>query len=193
MFVVLDGIDGCGKSTVTRGVVARLQAQKYPVVSTAEPYQTTVRTRIADGVDPAVALSLFLVDRDRHVTEIIQPNQDRIVVSDRYALSTAAYQGYLLRYYLDHAVMAIHQLNQSLFPTPDRTYLIDVPVDVALARVRRRHTTDPYERRDLLTQVRTNFLDLAATDPSIRVLDGTRPPADLIDQIVIEIVDAWNG
>ena len=183
MFVSIDGIDGCGKSTLVTNVITMLRDRGFSVVHTREPYCQDARDRIARGVDPFVALSLFLMDRAYHVADVIVPNRQAIVVTDRYGLSTAAYQGYLLRDRLPDAVTAIWQMNNALFPHPDRSYIVDVPVDVALARIHRRPGTDVYEHREILTQVRDNFLVLADRDPSARVIDGTQPP-DVICRIV---------
>jgi len=181
MFIAIDGIDGCGKSTLVTNVITMLRDRGFSVVHTREPYCQEVRDRIARGVDPFVALSLFLMDRAYHVADVI-------VVTDRYGLSTAAYQGYLLRDRLPDAVAEIRRLNNALFPTPDRSYIVDVPIDVALARIRRRPGTDVYEHREILTQVRDNFLDLARHDPTVRVLDGTQPPAALSRIVCADIL-----
>ena len=188
MFVSIDGIDGCGKSTLVTNVITMLRDRGFSVVHTREPYCQEVRDRIARGVDPFVALSLFLMDRAYHVADVIVPNRQAIVVTDRYGLSTAAYQGYLLRDRLPDAVTAIWKMNDTLFLRPDRTYLVDVPIDVALARIRRRPGTDVYEHREILTQVRDNFLDLARHDPTVRVLDGTQPPAALSRIVCADIL-----
>jgi dTMP kinase len=183
MFITIDGIDGCGKSTLTTNVVATLRARGQNVVHTREPYIAETRNRIARGVDPFVALSLFLIDRAHHVADVIAPNQENMVITDRYGMSTAAYQGYLLQDRLPDAVNSIWQMNNTLFPRPDRAYLVDVPIDVALARIRRRPKTDVYEHREMLTRVRDNFLTVASCDPTIQVIDGTQPP-DVLCQFV---------
>lgn len=188
MFIAIDGIDGCGKSTLTTNVVTMLRAREQKVIQTREPYRQETRDRIARGVDPFVALSLFLMDRAQHVADVIVPNRQTIVVTDRYGLSTAAYQGYLLRDRLPDAVTAIWKMNDTLFLRPDRTYLVDVPIDVALARIRRRPGTDVYEHREILTQVRDNFLDLARHDPTVRVLDGTQSPTTLCRIVCADIL-----
>ena len=188
MFVSIDGIDGCGKSTLVTNVITMLRDRGFSVVHTREPYCQDVRDRIARGVDPFVALSLFLMDRAYHVADVIVPNRQAIVVTDRYGLSTAAYQGYLLRDRLPDAVAEIRRLNNALFPTPDRSYIVDVPVDVALARIHRRPGTDVYEHREILMHVRDNFLDLARHDPTVRVLDGTQPPAALSRIVCADIL-----
>lgn len=188
MFIAIDGIDGCGKSTLTTNVVTMLRAREQKVLQTREPYRQETRDRIARGVDPFVALSLFLMDRAQHVADVIVPNRQTIVVTDRYGLSTAAYQGYLLRDRLPDAVAEIRRLNNALFPTPDRSYIVDVPVDVALARIRRRPGTDVYEHREILMHVRDNFLDLARRDPTVRVLDGTQSPTTLCRIVCADIL-----
>lgn len=188
MFVSIDGIDGCGKSTLVTNVITMLRDRGFSVVHTREPYCQETRDRIARGVDPFVALSLFLMDRAYHVADVIVPNRQAIVVTDRYGLSTAAYQGYLLRDRLPDAVAEIRRLNNALFPTPDRSYIVDVPVDVALARIHRRPGTDVYEHREILMHVRDNFLDLARHDPTVRVLDGTQPPAALSRIVCADIL-----
>ena len=187
MFVTLEGIEGCGKSTQARLLAESLRSSDgRDVVLTREPGGTEVTQRIralladpTSHLDPRCELLLFLADRAQHVATVIRPALDRgaVVVSDRYADSTLAYQGYAR----GHSLELLRDLNAwaSYELKPDLTFWIDCPVETGLMRANKRSggPGDRFEKEPLAfhERVRAGFAELAAADAQRFVrIDGTR-------------------
>lgn len=188
LFVTLEGIEGCGKSTQARMLADALgDGGRREVVLTREPGGTEVTQRIralladpASHLDARCELLLFLADRAHHVATVIRPALERgaVVVSDRYSDSTLAYQGYARGHPLD----LLRDLNDwaSYGLRPDLTFWIDCPVETGLARANKRSggPGDRFEKEPLAfhERVREGFAEMAAADPQRFVrIDGTRP------------------
>src|SRR3954468_613106 len=101
-FITFEGIDGCGKSTQLRLLASDLRARRLDVVATREPGGTTLGQRlraalldVQEQVDPLAELLVFAADRAQHVRSLLRPGltANKIVLSDRYADATVAYQG----------------------------------------------------------------------------------------------------
>lgn len=190
MFITVEGIEGCGKSTLIAGLSDRLRAPGKEIIVTREPGGTATgdavrRIFLEPGLAIAPLAEAMLINaaRAQHVTELIEPALRRgaTLLCDRFTDSTLAYQGYgrgidlaFLRRLCDAATGGL---------VPDLVILLDCPVDVSRERVANR--PGGKDRMDLQddafhTRVRDGFLDLARQAPQYRVLDGTRPPEDLI-------------
>src|SRR5947207_212408 len=100
-FITFEGIDGCGKSTQLRLLASALRLEGLEVVTTREPGGTTLGQRLRaalldvdEQVDPLAELLVFAADRAQHVRTVLRPAlaQNMIVMSDRYADATVAYQ-----------------------------------------------------------------------------------------------------
>jgi dTMP kinase len=176
--VVLEGIDGCGKSTQVRRLADRLDA-----VRTFEPGATplgaSLRSLLLDPSGDPVAeraeALLMAADRAQHVAQVVAPAlaAGRWVVSDRYAASTLAYQGYGRGLDLGDLRALVGWATGGL--RPDLTILLDLPVEVAAAR-RRGETSDRMEAEGLAFQQRVadGYLALAAErDEPWLVVDAT--------------------
>lgn len=196
LFVTLEGIEGCGKSTQARLLAESLRERDgRDVVLTREPGGTEVTQRIralladpSSHLDPRCELLLFLADRAQHVATVIRPALDRgaIVVCDRYSDSTLAYQGYAR----GHSLELLRDLNEwaSYGLRPDLTFWIDCDVAVGLARANKRSggPGDRFEKEPLLfhERVRAGFAALAAAEPERFVhVDGTRPKEIVASEI----------
>jgi len=139
--VAFEGLDGCGKTTQLRALVRDLRAAGHEVAATREPTDGPSGRRIreiARSGEPVSAqeeLRLFFEDRRSHVREVIAPAlaAGRVVVTDRYFLSTVAYQG---ARGLDWE--EILRRSEAEFPVPDLVLLLDVTPRTGLARVRAR-------------------------------------------------------
>ena len=208
LFITLEGIEGSGKTSHAAALADRLRAGGRGVLLTHEPGGTRAGEAIrAIFLDPAVSLQvsaellLVLADRAQHVTEMLQPALARgdIVISDRYADSTTAYQGYGRRFDLK----LIADLNRlaSSGVGPDLTILLDCPVETGLARTRLRTNTgqrgpDRFEGADLdfHRRVREGFLTLAKSEPRrVHLVNSERPQADVIadiDRLVDDCIGA---
>ncbi len=177
--ITFEGIEGAGKTTLSRWLADWLHQHAIPALLTCEPGGSELGVAIRQWllqhpIDPITELLLFLANRSHHVRTVIGPalQAGRWVISDRYADSTLAYQGYGRG--LD--IEWLHQLNR--FATdglqPNLTFLIDLPVEQALKRVR---TPNRFEREQIEfhRRVREGYLRLAEREPMrFRVLDGTQ-------------------
>jgi dTMP kinase len=184
MLITFEGIDGSGKSTQARRLVAHLQdAGRDPVfvrdpggVPLAEAVRTLVLDAEAD-VAPFAELMLFAAARAQLVAERIRPALDagRVVVADRFYDSTTAYQGAGRGLAETDWLRDLHRRVTGGL-VPHRTYLVEVPVAEAL---RRRHgPPDRMEAADaaFFARVADGYAALAARAPRrFRRLDGTRP------------------
>jgi dTMP kinase len=194
---VLEGIDGCGKSTQ-----ANLLARSLGALLTAEPGATSLgaelRSLLLDRKKDSVSLRaealLMAADRAEHVAEIIEPAlaDRRWVVSDRFTASTLAYQGYGrgidLPELIPVAVFAARGV------TPDLQILLDLPVEVARRRTKRAND-DRLEHlgEDFQARVREGYLSLASSDPERWVvIDGSRA-VRVVQTEVIEAVTSRFG
>ncbi|MEN6521943.1 MAG: dTMP kinase [Armatimonadota bacterium] len=195
-FISLEGPEGSGKSTQIRLLAAALEDQGYNVVVTAEPGGDPVAQEIRSivlhsksDIAPEAELLLYLAARAQHVRHIILPALQRgeIVVSDRYADSSFAYQGYARG--LDLATL--RELND--FATgglvPDLTLLLDVPVEFGLERQQDKNRFEA-ESVAFHEKVRAGFLDLAKAEPKRwAVIDATGS----IEEVRERVIDAvWS-
>jgi dTMP kinase len=187
-FITFEGIEGAGKTTLSRWLADWLSAQNIPTRLTCEPGGSELGNALRqlllhNPTDPLTELFLFLADRSHHVRTVILPalTQGIWVISDRYTDSTLAYQGYgrgLDIETLRHLnALATDHLN------PDLTFLIDMPVEQALAR-----TTQPnrFEQEALAfhQRVRDGYLQLAESEPHrFVILNGNQPLESLQQQI----------
>ena len=175
LLVALEGLDGSGKTSQLPELVAALAAAGHDVVATREPsegpYGRRIRAMARSGelVPPEEELRWFFEDRREHVAEQVAPALEagRCVVTDRYYLSTVAYQG---ARGLDWR--AILRDSEAEFPHPDLALIFEVPPEVGLARVRARGgTAEPaFERADYLTRVAAIFA--AIERPYVQRVDG---------------------
>ena len=172
-FIVFEGIDGSGKSTQAKLLAARLADSAIPVLLTAEPSDGPVGLIIRSLTtrpSPEEEARLFTEDRRDHVERVILPAlaEGRTVICDRYVHSSVAYQG---ARGVDQA--AILSAQRHFAPEPDAIFLMEVPVDTALARIGsdRCGRFSTFEVREDLEAVAAVYRNL--TDPLIRRIDGT--------------------
>ena len=161
LLIAFEGIDGTGKSTQLPLLADWLRGQGCAVVETREPtdgpYGREIRALYRDRsrVSRERELELFVLDRRQHVTECILPalEQGRIVLTDRYYFSTAAYQG---AGGSDPA--AIFAAN-AFAPEPDLVLLLTLPVGEGVARIRdlRGETLNDFEQQEQLEKVAARF------------------------------------
>lgn len=173
-FIVLDGIDGTGKSTQARRLGDWFVSQGREVVLSWEPtngpWGTKLRASASTGrLSPEDELEYFLNDRRQHVEELIVPSlaAGKVVILDRYYFSTMAYQG---ARGMDPA--KIRFLNEQFAPVPDLLLILDLDVDVALARIGARgDIANEFEKRENLERCREIFLSLK-DEPFTRIIDS---------------------
>jgi len=191
-FVTLEGPDGSGKSAQSERLRAAAASTGQDVVLVREPGGTAggerIRAILNDAGPVGVRLArrtdalLFNAARAQLLDEVIRPALRRgaLLISDRYADSTLAYQGCGSELPLDELRPVVDFATGGLLP--DRTILIDVPVEVGLARKSAAETTrwEAHFDRSFHERVRAGYLSLAAADPARWVVvDGTAPADDV--------------
>jgi dTMP kinase len=177
MFIVIEGIDGTGKSTQARLLGEWFRNAGREVVLSREPtdgpWGRKLRESAATGrLSPADELDYFLNDRRQHVDELIRPSlaAGKVVILDRYYFSTMAYQG---ARGFDPA--DIRRRNEAFAPVPDHLFILDLGVDAALARIGSRgDTANEFEQRESLEACRRVFLSLAG-EPFVHVIPSDGP------------------
>ena len=192
LLITFEGGDGAGKSTQARRLRNRLARAGYPVRLVAEPGGTALGQRLRrllkfsrQEITPQAELLLFLASRAQLTQEIILPAlaQGAIVICDRYADSTAAYQGYGRG--LD--VERIHRLNAEATQglRPRLTVLLDAPPEEALQR-RAPEARDRMERdaETFHERVREGYRELARNEPDRwLVVDAALPRAEVARRV----------
>ena len=205
LFLSFEGGEGSGKSLQARGLAQTLLERGRDVVLTREPGGTAAGERIRDillhareiPLSPEAQLLLFSSARAQLVREVIRPALDagKIVIADRFFDSSVVYQGHGQGVPLE----AIREVTRLAVGTlvPDRTFLLDVPVDIGLARSgwRAEAKWDRFEAdaTDLHERVRDAYLRLAAAEPRrFAVIRADRDEAEVAADIRRE-VDALLG
>ncbi len=184
LFVTIEGVEGCGKSTQIRRLRDCLASQGHQVIATREPGGTTtgeaVRRILLDPANTALCsmaeLLLYEAARAQLVEECIRPAlaDGKIVLCDRFADSTTAYQGAGRDLPLD-MVQELHRI-ATAGVWPDLTIVLDLPPSDGLARTARRKR-DRMEAEPLAfhEKVRAGFLRLAELEPDrVKVVDAAR-------------------
>ncbi len=157
-FVVLEGIDGSGKTSVGKYIEREFDGVHITVEPTDSDVGKLVKRSVHEDSSPYYDLFLFLADRVEH-TEGIKDTIERgyTVICDRYWGSTAAYQAASQEIELDYLI----DIQQRFILRPDVTLLFEVDVDTALKRISGRERKSKYENNDYLKRVRDNYLELA--------------------------------
>jgi len=187
MFITLEGPDGSGKSSQIEPLAEYIRQRGHRVVTTREPGGTEISAQIRDvlmnlhnkAMNPRTETLLFCAARAQHVEEFIRPHlmQGEIVLCDRFAESTLAYQGYghgndlqLLRQILDFTTGGLR---------PDLILLLDIDAETGLKR--RLAGGGEWNRLDdyalaLHQRVRQGYLEMAQNDPDRWVIIDACPP-----------------
>ena len=190
-FIVFEGGDGSGKSTQAQSLYLRLRRRAIKVLRTHEPGGTPLGQALrrllksGDAMTPISELMLFEAARAQLVQQVIRPflDQGGVVIADRFTSSTMAYQGYGRG--LDRGL--IEQLDREATGglEPDLTVLLDLPVEVALAR-KGGGPGDNFDDAplDFHRRIHRGYSALAASDSEgWLVVDGQRPPEEISRQI----------
>lgn len=198
-FITLEGGEGAGKSTQIDRLAAALRERGCDVVETREPGGSPgaecIRTLLVSG-DPGSwdgtteALLHFAARRD-HLVRTIWPALDagRWVLSDRFADSTMAYQGY--GHGVDRATIAMLYAAAVGTFKPDLTIMLDIPVEDGLARAGARgNGEDRYERMDVSfhERLRQGFLEIARAEPDRCSVVDASGPVDAVAAMVLRLV-----
>lgn len=195
-FIVFEGGNGVGKSTLLNSLANILRNNGANVVTTHEPGATKVGAKIRSlvkestdiRIDPMTELFLFSADRAQHISEVIKPSleQGSYVLCDRFFYSTLAFQGYGRG--LD--IELIYKLSETAIQgvKPDLVILVDLHIKEARTRqkLRRDAQNDRFEAEDDKFQntIRDAFLAVANNSKQEWViLDGSKSPKELIAEV----------
>jgi len=191
LFITFEGGEGCGKSVQARALYDRLSQSAIPAVLTHEPGGTPLSRKLrrllkeADNISisPLAELLLFNAARTQLIDEVIRPQlgKGKVVICDRYADSTTAYQSYG-RGLDSETVAAINDIATGGLK-PDLTILLDISAEEGLARKQRR---DRFEQEDITfhQRVREGYLKLAASEPGRWLVIDAKQGKEKIAEII---------
>ena len=191
-FVTFEGIDGSGKSTISKLVYEELKKKKYEVILTYEPTDSwigkQVQKCIETGADPYITALTFTADRFEHGKQIQKwLDEKKIVICDRYAESTYAYQGAQLQDLIENPIKWLKELALNRIPIPDRTYIFVIEPKKSIERIQDRDNLIPFEKTSFLEKVHNNYLKLAKGEQFLKV-DATKPIEELVDICIKDIL-----
>lgn len=207
MFITLEGPDGSGKTSQVQPLAEYLRGKGYTVFTTREPGGTTIGDQVREilmsmkntGMNPRTETLLFCSARAQLVDEVIRPHLEKgdIVLCDRYADSTLAYQGYghgndldLLRKVLNFATGGL---------VPDLTVLMDIDSEIGLGR--RKSGGGEWNRLDayqleLHQRVRAGYLEMAKAEPQRWVIVDASPAPGVVQsalrQVILERIQSFQ-
>ena len=205
-FITFEGIDGSGKSTQLRMLAGKLCARGINVVTTREPGGTPLGRRLREAfleteetVAPMAELLAFAADRAQHVEFLIKPSlaEGRVVISDRYADATFAYQG-AGRGFSEESVNQVIELATGGLK-PDLTLFFDISVEEAIRRMVERDPAHAKRNRmdeetaEFYTRVRASYLGISKREPErFRVIEASGSIEEIYS-MVVEIVSRQLG
>jgi dTMP kinase len=190
LFIVVEGIDGAGKSTLVTQLVSHLQSQHYDARSTKEPGNSwlgkCVRQILLERPHPLCNKAeylLFAADRAQHMEEVVIPalQQNAIIISDRGADSSLVYQGYAGHLNIE-LIDTINRwaMNNRL---PDLTFYVHIDIDTALERLKQRNALTHFEKETSFIQSTIEgFNRLYHNRQDVVTIDGRQTIEDIIQQ-----------
>ncbi len=194
MFITVEGTEGAGKSTNMAWIRQRLEQAGKQVVQTREPGGTEIGEAIRelllghrhDGMADDTELLLMFAARAEHLAKVIRPALERgdWVLCDRFTDATYAYQGGARGIPMQRIARLEQWVQGEL--RPDLTFILDVPVELGMQRVRERGQSDRFEKQalDFFERVRKAYLERAHAHPErYHVIDASRPLEQVRDDI----------
>lgn len=200
MFITVEGVEGCGKTTILKMVYETLVNENYDILLTREPggvkISEQIRRIILDkenkSLDDRSEALLFAASRRQLLVEKIWPalKEGKIVLCDRYVDSSLAYQGGGKKLGIDEV------LSINLFATentlPDLTVLFDIDPELGLKRIAQNSNREvnrlDLQELDFYNRVRNTFLELAKRYPERYVIVDASLPMDEVYKKVLEVV-----
>lgn len=206
-FITFEGIDGSGKSTQLKMLEAVLRQKGVDLVITREPGGTALGRALREAfletteqVAPMAELLSFAADRAQHVEFLIKPAiaSGRVVISDRYADATFAYQGAGRGFPEDKIQQVIDLATGGL--KPDLTLFFDIDVSEAISRMAARDESHAKRNRmddetaEFYTRVRNSYLGIAEREPKrFRVVDASGSIEDIHEKVVSIVGNVLAG
>lgn len=197
ILIALEGIDGCGKTTLAHALYDYFKKQ-VPTLLTKEPGGSQlgkqIRTILQEKSVPVSAIAeylLFAADRAQHMIEVIEPALEKktLIISDRMADSSLAYQGYGRG--LD--LMMIHSINQWAMKgiSPHLIFYVRIDAQTAFERIRARNealTAFEQEKIDFFERVINGFETIFSKRQNVIILDGKQSPQVLAQQTIDKLI-----
>ena len=198
VFIVIDGIDGSGKSEIVKMLHNYLfsKSKNYRILITREPtngkYGKQIRRMLRNEKDPESSsrklVNLFIKDRAEHLKNTIEPflkaskrHELNIVLCDRYYYSTIAFQGAQ-----GLNIKGMIQKNKQ-FRKPDISFILDVEPSVALERIEYRQK-EKFEQLEFMKRIRRNFLKMPKlVNDNIKIIDASKPLKRVFESIKKEL------
>lgn len=183
-FVTFEGIDGSGKSTVSKLVYAKMKKEKYDTILTFEPTNSWIGKMVQKCIetksDPFITAYTFIADRFEHCKQIQKwLDLGKIVLCDRYVESTYAYQASQMHDSIDNPIKWLKELSKDRFIVPDRTFLFVIDPKKSLARIQDRENLIPFEKIDFLENVHKNYLEVSKGS-RFKKIDASKKINDLV-------------
>ncbi len=206
-FITFEGPEGAGKSTQITLLTTHLSQLGYTVHTTREPGGTSIGNQIRqvlhdidnDEMDAVAEILLYSASRAQLVAEVIKPclAQGTMVLCDRYADSTFAYQGYGRG--LDMTMLRAITAFATRSLVPDLTIYLDLPVEAGIRRKKAANRAGEGELNrmdqqtmDFYRRVRAGYLEMAAQSPERwLIIDAQRPVNDIHREICLKLAD-WG-
>ncbi len=197
IFIVLDGLDGSGKSEMVKLLHDYLlESGKYDVLMTREPtdgrYGKEIRNILANESDPDIngkrMLELFIKDREDHLKNTIIPFLNKtsdkdanVVICDRYYYSTAAFQA---TQGLD--IKMLIEINKE-FLRPEIAFILDIKPKIALERINERKK-EKFEKLEFMNRLREKFLEMPKLlNDNIKIIDASKSAEEVFEDIKKEV------
>ncbi|MBI5299427.1 MAG: dTMP kinase [Deltaproteobacteria bacterium] len=200
IFITFEGIEGCGKSTQIKLLENYLKSKGVPTLFTREPGGTAIGEKIRQvllnkdfkEMHPITELLLYASARSQHVHQVILPalKGGKIVLCDRYADATKAYQGDARG--IDKTLLKnIHKIATDNLQST-LTFLLDCPVEIGLGRAQDRNRFEE-EKVSFHKKVRKGYLEIAKAEPKrIKIIDATQT-RDTVHQEIANYVEKYIG
>jgi len=196
MLITFEGIDGSGKSTQAKRLYEHLKSLGYKVSLYRDPGSTELAEKIRElilgfEIDPTTELLLFECARSSLMWEKILPDlrDGKVVIVDRFIDSTMAYQGYGREINLGTVNILNHIAIRGR--KPDITFLLNVPLEMALERIKGKRTR--FEDKDYLRRVRDAYILIAHEQKDrIVMLDGTRSEEEVFIDVLKVLKDRFG-
>ncbi len=199
LLVSLEGIDGSGKSLLAQNIFKKLTEQNIPVVLTKQPGGTNLGLKLRqilheekDNVCDLAEYFLFAADRAQHIKDIIIPalNSGKIIISDRMADSSLAYQGYGRNLNIENIKSVNNWAMQNI--EPDLILYIKIDIKTAQDRIFKRNeslTSFEKEKTEFWEKVIVGYEKIFKDRKNVITLDGTLSPEKLTTLAITEIIN----